>query len=84
MAFVNFEFKAKAKELPRLEEKIMALGPRYIGEDHQVDTYFNVTTGRLKLREGYIENALIYYERENKSGEKNRISYCIRTLMRMH
>jgi len=31
--------------------------------DHQVDTYFNVPAGRLKLREGNIENNLIFYER---------------------
>ncbi|MCU0332658.1 MAG: class IV adenylate cyclase, partial [Ignavibacteriaceae bacterium] len=40
------------------------------GVDHQVDTYFKVHSGRLKLREGNIENHLIHYERENKSGPK--------------
>jgi adenylate cyclase, class 2 len=30
-----------------------------------VDTYFKVTKGRLKLREGNIENALIYYQRND-------------------
>lgn len=38
--------------------------------DHQIDTYFRAHSGRLKLREGTIENALIYYERENKKGPK--------------
>jgi predicted adenylyl cyclase CyaB len=42
----------------------------FIGTDHQKDTYFNVPNGRLKLREGNIENALIYYNRENTSGMK--------------
>jgi predicted adenylyl cyclase CyaB len=36
------------------------------GTDHQIDTYFKVPHGRLKLREGNIENNLIYYEREEK------------------
>ena len=40
------------------------------GIDLQVDTYFNVTNGRLKLREGNIENNLIYYERPNTPGAK--------------
>jgi predicted adenylyl cyclase CyaB len=40
------------------------------GVDYQIDTYFNVNNGRLKLREGNIENHLIYYSRENKSGPK--------------
>jgi predicted adenylyl cyclase CyaB len=42
----------------------------FIGKDHQVDTYFKVNFGRLKLREGEIENHLIHYQRENKSGPK--------------
>ncbi len=36
----------------------------------QTDTYYNVPHGRLKLREGNIENALIYYERENLAASK--------------
>lgn len=43
---------------------------RFVGEDHQVDTYFRVPKGRLKLREGTIERALIYYEREDQHGPK--------------
>jgi predicted adenylyl cyclase CyaB len=67
---VNFEFKAKAKDLSFLEQKLVLLNPEFKGEDHQVDTYFNVPKGRLKLREGVIENALIYYEREDKADAK--------------
>ena len=39
--------------------------------DEQTDTYFNVPNGRLKLREGNIENNLIFYERSNQAGPKN-------------
>ncbi len=67
---VNFEFKAKAGDIARLEEKLKALNPDFKGEDHQVDTYFNVGAGRLKLRQGNIENSLIYYEREDTAGPK--------------
>jgi len=35
-----------------------------------VDTYFNITNGRLKLREGTIENSLIHYYRINNKGIK--------------
>lgn len=70
MATVNIEFKARANDLVALEKKLLTLTPRYIGEDNQVDTYFNVGTGRLKLREGNIENSLIYYERINTAGAK--------------
>ena len=38
--------------------------------DHQIDTYFKVNSGRLKLREGDIENHLIFYERVNQEGPK--------------
>ena len=40
------------------------------GIDHQVDTYFKVKSGRLKLREGNIENHLIHYFRGNQAGPK--------------
>jgi adenylate cyclase, class 2 len=70
MATINIEFKAKAKDVALLEKKLLTLKPEYIGEDNQVDTYFNVATGRLKLREGNIENSLIYYERVNTAGAK--------------
>ena len=46
-------------------------GAEYKGTDRQTDTYFNVPNGRLKLREGTIENNLIYYERDNQAGPKN-------------
>jgi len=67
----NFEFKARVKELKKLEQKLLKLNPVFKGEDHQTDTYFNVPKGRLKLREGNIENALIYYEREDKASAKS-------------
>jgi adenylate cyclase class 2 len=65
MPHLNFEFKAQTNKLTDLENKFLALDPVFMGEDHQMDTYFRVPKGRLKLREGIIENSLIYYEREN-------------------
>src|SRR2546423_7439259 len=67
---INYEFKAKTVSPDLLEKKLKELSPVFIGTDHQTDTYFNVATGRLKLREGNIENALIYYERANVAGSK--------------
>jgi predicted adenylyl cyclase CyaB len=67
---INFEFKARSDNNNKLEELIKSLNHRFVGTDHQTDTYFNVPSGRLKLREGNIENALIHYERENNSGAK--------------
>jgi len=66
----NFEFKARAEDLKKLEQKLLKLNPVFKGEDHQTDTYFNVPGGRFKLREGKIENALIYYERPDTAAAK--------------
>lgn len=66
----NFEFKAIVHSIEPYESKLLQLNPVFIGTDHQIDTYFNVTHGRLKLREGNIENALINYSRENIRGAK--------------
>ena len=71
MNILNFEFKARTKKLTELEEKLLTLNPKFIGEDRQIDTYFNVSNGRLKLREGNIENSLIHYERENTADVKS-------------
>jgi adenylate cyclase, class 2 len=70
MEKLNFEFKATAPNVDALEEKLKTLNPIFKGIDNQIDTYFAVEKGRLKLREGNIENALIYYERENIGGAK--------------
>ena len=70
MTHLNIEFKAKTDNSITLEQKLLSLKPLYIGEDHQKDTYYDVNIGRLKLREGNIENALIWYQRENIAGAK--------------
>lgn len=70
MQVTNFEWKARRTDIDSLEKKLLTLSPKFIGEDHQVDTYFLVEKGRLKLREGTIENSLIYYERKNVADSK--------------
>jgi adenylate cyclase, class 2 len=70
MSHTNIEFKAKANNIDALEDKLQTLHPRFVGLDHQIDTYFDVTKGRLKLREGNIENALIWYDRSDFAGAK--------------
>ncbi len=63
MKRVNYEFKARMKDESRIRAVLRRLRARFIGTDHQVDTYFRVPSGRLKVRAGRIENALIFYER---------------------
>lgn len=67
---INVEIKAKCDDPQKIREVLFTLNTRYIGLDHQIDTYFIVNYGRLKLREGNIENNLIHYDRENISEPK--------------
>ncbi|MFN7688156.1 MAG: class IV adenylate cyclase [Sphingobacteriales bacterium] len=70
MNITNIEFKARVNDLREVETRLQALSPVFKGLDHQVDTYFKVPHGRLKLREGKIEHALIQYHRDNLAGAK--------------
>lgn len=70
MAHVNIEIKAKSNNQDEIREILKSKNADFKGVDHQVDTYFNVNNGRLKLREGNIENYLIHYQRDNKEGPK--------------
>jgi predicted adenylyl cyclase CyaB len=65
MKHLNFEFKARLKDEQRVRAALKRLDARFIGTDHQLDTYFRVPGGRLKVREGRLENALIFYRRSN-------------------
>jgi predicted adenylyl cyclase CyaB len=65
MKHLNFEFKARLNDEQRVREVLKRLHARFIGTDHQIDTYFRVPCGRLKVREGRLENALIFYRRSN-------------------
>jgi predicted adenylyl cyclase CyaB len=64
------EIKARALDHHRAHAVLRERDARFVGLDHQVDTYFRCASGRLKLREGAIENALIHYLREDVSGPK--------------
>ncbi|HWR16968.1 MAG TPA: class IV adenylate cyclase [Terriglobales bacterium] len=64
------EFKARSADHQQIREILKNKNARYVGTDHQVDTYFFVPTGRLKLREGNIENSLIFYSRPDQAGPK--------------
>ena len=71
MSHLNVEIKARCSHPARIRNYLKDNNANYKGLDEQTDTYFNVTNGRLKLREGNIENNLIWYERNNQAGPKN-------------
>lgn len=67
---LNVEIKARSTAHDRIRAILEGEQARFVGEDHQIDTYFHVPRGRLKLREGTIEHALIFYERTDSAGPK--------------
>lgn len=71
MSFINIEIKARCNNATFIRNYLLEHHADFKGTDHQTDTYFNVKNGRLKLREGNIENNLIYYERNDQAGPKD-------------
>ncbi|MGK0364105.1 MAG: adenylate cyclase class 2 [Saprospiraceae bacterium] len=64
------EIKARCEDPTEIRRILEEKNAKFEGVDHQVDTYFKVDHGRLKLREGNIENHLIHYFRGNQAGPK--------------
>ncbi len=71
MSYLNVEIKAKCTDTAFIRNYLLEAGADFKGVDEQTDTYFKVYNGRLKLREGNIENNLIFYERSDQSGPKS-------------
>jgi adenylate cyclase class 2 len=71
MPHLNIEIKARIDNADEIRKYLKEHGAQFKGTDEQTDTYFNVTTGRLKLREGNIENNLIFYQRIDQAGPKS-------------
>ncbi|HKC36594.1 MAG TPA: class IV adenylate cyclase [Chitinophagaceae bacterium] len=71
MAHLNVEIKAKCNNPSFIRDYLIGHDAVFKGIDEQTDTYFNVNSGRLKLREGNIENNLIFYNRNNQAGPKS-------------
>ncbi|HSU28815.1 MAG TPA: class IV adenylate cyclase [Chitinophagaceae bacterium] len=69
--YLNVEIKAACNDPSKIRKYLMENGAEFRGTDEQTDTYFNTPKGRLKLREGNIENNLIYYERDDLAGPKS-------------
>ena len=70
MKAIIIEIKARCTNPEEIETILLNNNARYEGSDRQIDTYFNSDSGRVKLREGNIENSLIYYQRKERKGQK--------------
>lgn len=71
MEKLNVEIKARCNGPENVRQYLMDAGADFKGSDHQIDTYFKVHNGRLKLRQGNIENHLIHYLRSDQEGPKS-------------
>lgn len=76
---LNAEIKARCTDPARVRKYLESKHADFRGTDEQTDTYFNSPNGRLKLREGNIENNLIYYERNNQAGTKDSFFRLVKT-----
>lgn len=64
----NLEFKANCDSLDALRQRLVDFQAKHRRTMKQLDTYFNVPQGRLKLREIDTHKAeLIYYERSDRA-----------------
>ena len=70
MKRTNIEIKARCNDHEVIRKILLSGNAEFKGVDNQIDSYFKVNSGRLKLREGNIENALIHYNREDKDEPK--------------
>lgn len=67
---LNIEFKAKCHDPDHVRAVLRGMRATLKGVDHQTDTYFDVPSGRMKLRDGNVERNLIYYRRDDASSPK--------------
>lgn len=67
----NLEIKARCADLDAARLRAARLATEHVGVDHQVDTYFVTTRGRLKLRESSLSGGqLVPYLRPDQAGPK--------------
>jgi predicted adenylyl cyclase CyaB len=66
----NIELKARDPDPDRSLQAALALGATDEGWLHQIDTYFRVPNGRLKLREESPEAHLIAYNRADQAAAR--------------
>jgi len=76
MTNTNIEIKARINNTADIRAFLENNQAEFTGLDHQIDTYFNASIGRLKIREGDIEACIVQYNRPDNTGPK-RCDYTI-------
>ena len=70
-ARANLEIKARCPDLAAARARAQRVATAHVGVDEQVDTYFRVARGRLKLRESSLAGGqLIPYLRPDVAGSR--------------
>lgn len=73
MSHLNIEIKARCSRIGEVRGILRGHNADFRGLDRQIDTYFRCPHGRLKLREGNIETALIHYSRPDQAGPRQAV-----------
>ncbi|MCJ7652381.1 MAG: class IV adenylate cyclase [Actinobacteria bacterium] len=69
----NIEIKARITDIEKAEAVAVSIAGQAIARVRQVDSYFNVQEGRLKIREeqgSSPRNELIFYRRQDRADPK--------------
>ena len=61
--YTDITIKARCENPAEVESILLGLNASYQGQDLQTDTYYETEYGKLKHRQGNIENVLIHYRR---------------------
>lgn len=68
--YADITIKARCHEPVKVERILLDHDASYIGLDVQTDTYYATDYGKLKHRQGNIENVLIHYHRKTADEAK--------------
>ena len=65
---INIEIKARCPNLKKAESIVRDMNLPFMGKEDQIDTFYNVPVGRLKLRKTQNGSRLIPYFRDDAKG----------------
>lgn len=75
LPYRDYTIKAVLYDPQIMEDMLHQMNAHYTGLDIQTDHYFEVPQGKLKWRQGTIENLITHYERIDESGIEQTIVY---------
>ena len=66
--YKDYTIKARVIDIETIERLLIQMNARFVGLDKQIDYYFETENGKLKYRQGTIENLITHYKREFRDG----------------